>query len=654
MASGIADALRQAVDLHRQGELARAAARYRQILQREPAHFDALHLLGVASLQGGDPRAALELIGQANRIDPRNAAALTNLGNALRELGRHEQALACYDRALAIGSAVPESHYNRALALQEMQRHGDALAAYDHALALRPGYVEARYNRAVVLQDSGRHADAMLAFAELLAMAPDCPYAAGKLSYLKLQCCDWSSYHDTLTRLRGDVDAGRRVCDPFSFTALSDSAASQLVCAKTYAADKHPPSPAPLWSGERYAHARIRVAYLSADFHEHATAHLMAGLFEHHDASRFEITAISFGPDRQDAMRRRLVKAFSHFVDVREKTDREIAQLLRTLEIDIAVDLKGYTQGNRTGILAQRPAPVQINYLGMPATMGARYMDYIIADPWVIPPEDHRHYAERILYLPDSYQVTDDRRPIDTDTPSRVDLFLPESDFVFCCFNNSYKITPDLFTLWMRLLRETPGSVLWLLEDNPAAPRNLRAQARQCGIDPERLVFAPRVASGAHLARHRCADLFLDTLPYNAHTTASDALWAGLPVLTCPGNTFAGRVAASLLSAVGLNELIAGDLDAYVALALELARDPGRLREIRARLARNRGTCPLFATDRFARHLETAYLTLRERSQRGEPPASFSVVPLSDERTSSTDAQPVDGEQAGRLPSCWR
>ncbi len=373
---------------------------------------------------------------------------------------------------------------------------------------------------------------------------------------------------------------------------------------------------------------KIRVAYLSADFHEHATTHLMAGLFEHHDADRFEITAISFGPDRRDDMRRRLSKAFGRFIDVRGKSDREVALLLREMEIDIAVDLKGYTQGSRPGILAQRPAPVQINYLGMPATMGTSCMDYIIADAWVIPPEDHLHYAERILYLPDSYQATDDSRNIDAHAPSRADLSLPEEDFVFCCFNNNYKITPDLFTLWMRLLHQVSGSVLWLLEDNPVATRNLRAEARRRGIAPERLVFAPRVAAGAHLARHRCADLCLDTLPYNAHTTASDALWAGLPVLTCAGTTFAGRVAASLLSAAGLPELITRDLDHYAALALELARNPARLRDIRARLAHNRDTCPLFATDRFRRHLESAYTILWERGRRQEPPAAFSVLPV--------------------------
>lgn len=401
------------------------------------------------------------------------------------------------------------------------------------------------------------------------------------------------------------------------------------MCAQTYTADRFPPTPAPLWAGEIYRHERIRVAYLSADFHEHATTHLMAGLFEHHDRERFEITAVSFGPDRQDAMRQRVAAACDRFLDVRGRRDAEVAGMLRALEIDIAVDLKGHTQGNRAGILAHRPAPVQINYLGMPATMGAGYIDYLIADPRVIPPAEFPHYAEQILYLPDSYQATDDTRAIAAHTPSRAELALPEDGFVFCCFNNSYKITPDLFALWMRLLGAIPGSVLWLLDDNPAATRNLCAAAQRHGIAPERLVFAPRIDAAAHLARHRRADLFLDTLPYNAHTTASDALWSGLPVLTCAGRTFAGRVAASLLHAVGLPELITRDHAGYAALALALARDPGRLAALRTRLAQQRTSSPLFGTDRFRRHLEAAYVTLRERQRRGEPPAAFSVVPES-------------------------
>lgn len=626
--SAIALKLQQAVALHRQGQFAQAGTLYRQILEMQPGHFDALHLLGVVYQQSGDPQAAMRLIGLAIKIDSRHADAYSNMGNALRDLKQYEEALACYNHALEIKPDYVEPLYNRGLALQELRRYEEALASYDRALELRPGYAEAFYNRGVALMDTKRYEDAAISFARLVKIAPDSFYALGKLCYSRLLCCNWTHCHDDKEKITKAVSEGKQVCDPFSFAALSQSAEQQRQCARIYAADKHPPSNSPLWAGKPYGHDKIRIAYLSADFHKHATAYLMAGLFERHDKERFEITAISYGPDVRDNMRERLASAFHQFVDVRKKSDREAALLLRDMEIDIAVDLKGYTQDNRTGILAHRVAPIQVNYLGHPGTMGVSYMDYILADAWLVPPEHRVCYTEQVVYLPDSYQVNDSTRRIAEYTPSRIEAGLPETGFIFCCFNNNYKITPDVFDVWMRLLKNVQGSILWLLEDNAAASRNLRGEAARRGILPERLVFAPRMELDEHLARHRLADLFLDTLPYNAHTTASDALWAGLPVLTCMGGTFAGRVAASLLDAVGLSELITHDLGGYEALALKLATTPDMLGNIRTKLARNRTTRPLFDTDRFRRNIESAYVTMWERYQRGEPPASIDVSPV--------------------------
>jgi predicted O-linked N-acetylglucosamine transferase (SPINDLY family) len=380
-----------------------------------------------------------------------------------------------------------------------------------------------------------------------------------------------------------------------------------------------------MWHGEAYAHDRIRIAYLSADFHSHATAALMAGVFESHDRTRFQTVAISFGPDDRSEMRARLMPAFERFVDVREKSDPEIATTLRQMEIDIAIDLKGYTQDSRPGILAHRPVPIQAGYLGFPGTMGADYIDYIIADAVVIPPEHESFYTEKVVRLPDTYQGNDSKRRIAERTPTRAEAGLPETGFVFCCFNNNFKILPDMFAIWMRLLACVEGSVLWLIEDNAAAARNLKREAVARGIAADRLVFAPRVNLDVHLARHRLGDLFLDTLPYNAHTSASDALWAGLPVLTCLGTGFAGRVAASLLQAVGMPELVTQSLEAYESLALKLARDSGALDALKAKLARNRMTQPLFDTTRFTRNLEAAYLAMWERHRSGLPPAGFAV-----------------------------
>jgi predicted O-linked N-acetylglucosamine transferase (SPINDLY family) len=427
--------------------------------------------------------------------------------------------------------------------------------------------------------------------------------------------------------INADVEEGRASIIPFQFLALPSTPAAQLACARALVREKFPPYPQSIWRGERYAHERIRVAYLSANLNDHPVAHLAAGMFARHDRSRFETFAISFGPDRPGEMRARLKQSFDRFIDANLMSDREIAGMLRDLEVDIAVDLNGFTDGGRPNVFALKPAPVQVNYLGYVGTQ--EYCDYIIADRFVIPEETRVHYAEKVVYLPESFMVNDCDRAISERVPSRAEAGLPERGFVFSCFNNTYKLTPDVFDVWMRLLHAIDGSVLWLSRANASAQANLRREAEKRGIAGERLAFAPRVERNEdHLARLRLADLFLDTLYYNAHTTAADALWAGVPVLTCPGATFASRVAGSLLDAVGLPELITTSITEYEALALQLACDPQRLAFLRRKLAYNRRRFPLFDTDRFTRHIEAAYATMRERAERGEPPQSFAVAPI--------------------------
>jgi predicted O-linked N-acetylglucosamine transferase (SPINDLY family) len=368
---------------------------------------------------------------------------------------------------------------------------------------------------------------------------------------------------------------------------------------------------------------------VSADFRTHATAFLMAELFERHDRSRFETYAISFSTDDNSDMRRRLIAAFDHFHEMRANSDTEVAKLMRDLQIDIAIDLKGYTQDARPEIFEYRPAPIQANYLGYPGSMGSRVIDYIIADPTVAPFEHAPFFSEKIVQLPDSYQVNDTHRKVGTEVPTRAQAGLPEQGFVFCSFNNNWKITPSVFDVWMRLLQKTEGSVLWLLGDNEGSIRNLRKEAQKRGVDPARLVFADRMLPEPHLARHALADLFLDTLPCNAHTTASDALWVGLPVLTCVGGTFAGRVAASLVRAANMPELVTTSFADYEAVALKLAREPAQAKALRQRLLDNRLNVPLFNPERFARHIEAAYTTMWETWQRGEAPKAFAVPAIS-------------------------
>jgi predicted O-linked N-acetylglucosamine transferase (SPINDLY family) len=373
---------------------------------------------------------------------------------------------------------------------------------------------------------------------------------------------------------------------------------------------------------------RIRVAYLSADFYDHATTCLIAGLFEEHDRARFAITALSYGPQRDDLMQRRVRAACERFIDVRAQSDEQIAALLRELEIDIVVDLKGYTGDARPGILVQRAAPVQITYLGYPGTLGVPLADYVIADRVLVTDQDFAHYGEKVIRMPDSYQVNDDRRPrIELgEAPPRAELGLPDDAFVFCAFNSSYKITPAMFAIWLRVLRSVAGSVLWLYRSNEAMVENLRAAAARHGVDPERLVFAPRVSMADNIRRQQRADLFLDTQPCSAHTTASDALRAGLPLITCPGATFASRVAASLMYAAGMPELVTGSLADYESLALRLATDRAALAQTRARVAHNVRTGPLFDTGRFCRHLQDVYVAVLARWQQGLPPAHFDVA----------------------------
>jgi predicted O-linked N-acetylglucosamine transferase (SPINDLY family) len=653
------------VSLHRLRRHGQALASFERALQLKPDHLEALINRGNTLREIARPAPALDSFRAALAIRADSFEALMGCGNALLDLGRHQQALdafqgaaqlradsaaahvgqgaalrglhresdalASYDRALQLQPALVSAAIGRGNALQALGRHQESLACYDQVLAQKPELVEVENNRGAALRGLKRYQEAAAAFARLAAARPAFDYAASNRLHSALYCCDWQDYDPSVRAIRAQVAAGHGADVPFSFLAISGSAAEQLQCARAYATRHYPAAAKPLWPGRSSPRRddRIHVAYLSSDFHAHATAYLMAELFERHDRGRFRISAISFGPSADDRMRQRLLGSFDEFVDVRQASDLDAAMLVQAMAVDIAVDLKGFTTGNRAGILAHRPAPIQVSYLGYPGTMGAPYIDYLIADRLLIPEHDQACYAEQVVYLPDSYQVNDGKRPIAAETPSRAEAGLPERGFIFCCFNNNYKITPEVFGVWMRLLHQVPGSVLWLLEDNADAARNLRTEAGRRDIEPTRLVFAGRLPLERHLARQRLADLFLDTLPCNAHTTASDALWAGLPVLTCLGGSFAGRVAASLLSALGLPELVCSDLAQYEALALRLATRPGELAAIAARLADNRPSSPLFDSERFRRHLEAAYLSMFARHLQGQAPLSFAVPPAS-------------------------
>lgn len=606
-----------------------ALASYDKVLAIMPGNFFALHNRGAALLGLKRFGEALTSFDRALTVEVDDVEALTNRGVALYELRRWEEALVSLERALAYRADYAEAWANRANVLFDLKRVDEAFGSWQQALAIRADFVEALISRANALNELGRAAEAIADYEKVLALDPAQNYVSGMLVHAKMHCCEWRGFEQAVGDLIAGVRANRRVVTPFELLNVCDSAADQLQCTTLWTADKFPAATAAGWQGPKYRHDRIRLAYVSADLRDHAAAYLLAGLIEHHDRSRFETIAISFGADPASAMQARLKGAFEHFIDVSDKSDADIVDLMRALEIDIAVDLMGFTTRSRTGIFAQRAAPVQVNYLGYPATMGAKYMDYIFADPTIIPEADRAEYTEKIAYLP-TYQPNDPTRTVAEKKFNREEFGLPSAGFVFCCFNNHYKITPCVFASWMRILKQTGDSVLWLSEGNPAVRANLGQEAARHGISADRLIFARRLPSlEEHLARYRLADLFIDTSPYNAHTTASDALWAGLPVLTLMGSTFAGRVAASVLGAAGIPELVADTIAQYEELATGFAQNPLALAELTSKLARNRAKSPLFDIDRYRRHIEAAYTTMWERQQRGEAPATFSVTAMS-------------------------
>ncbi len=597
-----------------------ALASYDKAIAFKPDYADGYNNRGTAQQELKRPDDALASYDKAIALIPDFAEAFNNRGTALKELKRLDDALESYDKAISLKPDYAEAFNNLGNALQELKRLDDALASYDKAIDLNPNYAEAYNNRGTALKELKRLDDALASYDKAITLKPDFEFLLGTKLHTQMRICDWSDLQNQLNVLTTSIEEGLKITPSFPLLALKDRPELQLQASKIYANEKYIESR--IWGdfNTRPADGKIRIGYYSADFHNHATSFLMAELFEAHDAQRFELYGFSFGPDKQDEMRSRVSSGFNHFFDVTKKSDHEVARMSRELGIDIAVDLKGFTQDCRTGIFAEHCAPIQINYLGYPGTLAASYFDYIVADKTLIPQESQKYYSEKIIYLPYSYQVNDSKRKISPKVFTRRELGLPESGFVFCCFNNNYKILPAMFDIWMRLLKTVNGSVLWLLQDNPTVAKNLCIEAELRGVDPSRLVFAPRMKLEEHLARHRFADLFIDTLPCNAHTTASDALWAGLPVLTQMGQSFAARVAASLLNAMDLPELITKTQEEYEARAIELANDSLQLTEIKTRLEQNRETSPLFNGQLFARHIEAAYTEIHRRYIHGEKP----------------------------------
>ena len=606
-------------------DLNQAESLLKVMLASTPNNADALHLMGVVCGMQGRPNDALSFFQQCLALAPENAMLRFNLAKALSSMQRDAEAIDHHQKASSLDPANPDIWINYGRSLDNLRRREEALACYEKAVVLKPDSVEGWFNKGKIFGELKRYEEALHSYIRAYQLRPAEPFLLGIILHYKMLICDWLELDVLYEQILRDLRNGQKVVEPFGFQGISDSESDLLLAAKIFANARYPLAKQIIAAPIRRRGEKIKVAYLCGEFRDQATSVLMTGIYESHDPEQFEIFALDNGWNDGGVLRVRMEKVFKEIIDISKMPDLAVAQLIKSLNIDILVNLNGYFGEARSNVFAQHAAPIQVNFLGFPGTLGAPYMDYLIADEIVIPPESRQYYVEKIAYMPHSYQANDAKRIISERRFSRAELGLPAQGFVFCCFNNNYKITPQTYDSWMRVLKAVEGSVLWLLEDNPLAAHNLKAEAEKRGVSPERIIFASRLPLPEHLARHRNADLFLDTLPYNAHTTASDALWAGLPVLTCAGKTFPGRVASSLLNALEMSELVTHSTQDYEHLAIELANNATRLQDIKNKLLANRLEKPLFNTQMYARDLEVLYRKMYERFLENREPDHLSV-----------------------------
>ena len=610
----MSDLLLKAIQLQESGDIDGATALFQRILQQEPSDGAALYSLGVICLRCGKPGEALAYAETGVRSVPTFAPMWFLRGAALQGVGQMDSALTSYDEALKLQPDFAEVLINSGVLLRDLFRHKEALERFNQALSSAPDNQTALVNCGIILTEFKESELAIGFFLRLLALNPDYEYGYGLLLYERLHIADWTDFEIVRDLILQGVHQGKRICKSLAFMALNDNAADQYLCSRIFSHYFAPRTVKPMWSGERYGHEKLRIAYVSPDFREHPVGHAMIGMLEMHDRSRFETIGISLGIDDGSRLRQRYEKVFDRFIDARRMLTQEIAETMREMEIDIAVDLAGYTADSRIAIFSYRPAPVQLNFLGYPGTLAVNYMDYIVADRTIIPEAHQPFYSEEVAYLPDVYFPYDANLKISERKPSRAEYGLPDQGIVFCSFSHDYKISPPLWAVWMELMRGVSDSVLWLVSRNPQSRTNFRAHAAEYGVSPDRLVFAERVPLiEDHLARYGLADIFLDTWPYNAHTTAADALFAGVPVVTMLGQAFPARVAASMLRALGLDELVTSDLAGYAELALRLAQNSDQLALTKDKVREARQKAAMFDTERFTRNWEALMSDLHNR-----------------------------------------
>ena len=584
-----------------------------EIYKKKPKHFDNLRLLNLIYYKEKNFTKALSFINEAIKINSNFSDAYAEQGNALNELKKFEEAINSFDKAININPNITRAYHNKGFILHELGNFELAIENYNKAIKSDPNFVPSHNNKGFAFHQLKKFSESLKSYEKAFKINPNFNFLLGKIIHSKRYFCNWTSHEENLIDLENKLNENRAACLPFATLSLYDSPLLQQKAAKIFIKETFSHTQNNIFKTQK--NKKIRVGYYSSDFYNHAMSFLLAKMFELHDKSKFEIIAFYFGPKKNDQMSKRIKNAFTQFIEVSSKTDKEITELSKKLNIDIAVDLMCYTTNARIGIFSEKCAPIQINYLGYPGTSGTDFIDYIIADKILIPKENQKFYSEKIIYLPNTYQVRDSTQKISNKIYNRKDFGLPEKNFVFCCFNQNYKITPNVYDIWMRLLKKIEGSVLWLIKSSDEGANNLKKEAHKRGVNSNRIIFAEKISQPDHLARHKLADLFIDTFPYTAHTTCSDSLWSGLPVVTRIGESFASRVGASVLNAIGLEELITKTEQEYENLTTQLATKPEFLKKIKKKLEKNKNKEPLFNTKLYTSHIEKAYIKIYNNYQ---------------------------------------
>jgi predicted O-linked N-acetylglucosamine transferase (SPINDLY family) len=617
------DLLEEAIKFHKDGFLEKAENIYKKIIKNEPKNFQAKHFLGVILFSKKKYFESIKLIKDSISINPENFPAYNNLGNVFKELKKYDEAINFYKSAIKLKENYAIGFYNLAQIYKITSNFKLALDFYKKAILLDKNFYDAYYNLAELHEILKNYDDATYYYNQLLKLKPDYPYLLGSIINLKLQICDWANFDESLKDIKNNIIKKKQVSRPLDIVFLFDSPELQSTIIKDYSTKNFPQINSAVKN--TLNNDKIKIGYFSSDFNNsHPTGYLIPELFEYHDKTQFDLYVFYFG-NKIDSKLNRIKKAATKFYNISSTSDHKVARFCNKINLDIAIDVNGFIKNCRPNIFALKAAPIQINYLAFPNTMGTNYINYIIADKILIPSHSQKFYSEKIIYLPNSYQISDQKRDKSDNNLFKKNYNLPEDKFIFCCFNNIIKINPYIFNIWMNILKRNTNSVLWLLSDNTRIINNLKSEAKNRNINPERIIFCKKVSISENLNRYTLADLFLDTFPCGAHTTANDVLWAGTPLLTLAGESFASRVSASLLSSMNMKELITYSEKEYEDLAVKISNDNKKILEIKQRLTIEKGNTTLFNSQLYTENIELAYLEIWNNFRKGLEPKNVYI-----------------------------